>query len=217
MPRPTKARILTRTRHEWLECYLAVREMPFPHTDTLLLRIVQALLFRLMDKDPIGAKDLEILIHDMAAREHHFENFPTSSAYDEPDAWSKTMRSMDEMVTMLAVGRTSTRDSHYQAILRRQKDVLCWQLDSLPPFPFRCNQRSLRSQWLRKHQDEILKLVTVFPCQCTYSKALARNIKEEDIQDCRTPGRLTSLILAGIHKAAPQHILNLLKPSRTPH
>lgn len=121
MPRRLKNRPLTASRSDWLKSYLAVRAMPFPHSPELLQHIVMALLFRLKHKDPIGTRDLEILINDMAARERHFEHF--QSWYNEENSWDKTKAVMDTMVRVLAGGRTSTRASHYQGILQRQKDI----------------------------------------------------------------------------------------------
>lgn len=214
MPRPIKARPLTASRSDWLESYLAVRHSPIPRHPGLLRSIVFSLLRRLRGMDPVGTRDLEILLHDLAAREHHRETF--SLWYVEKPLADKVVKDMHTIVAMLAFGKSSSRSGHHQAVIRKQKDLLYWKLESLPPFPFAARQSVTPMEWLGTHEQAITSLLSVFLCQCKYPPSLTKKIKPSDLGSCRNPGRLISLLLSGLHGISIGYVENLLKASRTP-
>ncbi len=217
MGRHTKSRPLTPNREEWLECFYETRGWPIPQTADILIEIVNALLFRFKALDPVGSREIEILLQQMAAREWHFHHY--RARYEEDEGLErKTKALIAYEIEQIAQRRTARHPAHHRSTLCRQRDVFGWYIMN-HPFPWK--DRSKRRIWVKTHSDAIIEAIGVFLCTCRYPKAIKAeykiNSQTHSIEDCSTQGRLNAFILGSLHKIAPSHVENLLKPSRTPH
>lgn len=216
MGRKTKARPLTKNREEWLECYSETRGWPIPKSAYILRKIVGALLLRFKTLDPAGSREIEILLQQMAAREWHLEHYP--DRYKEEEGLEAKARAiLAHEISQIAEFRTGTNPAHHRSTLCRQRDVLGWFTTN---YPFPWNDRSKRRTWIETHSGAVIEAIGVFLCTCRYPETIEAEYEVKhhphSIDDCSTPGRLSTFILGSMHKIAPSHVENILKPSRTP-
>lgn len=216
MGRNTKVRPLTARREEWLECYYKTRDWPIPQTADILREVVNALMFRFRSLDPSGAREIEILLQQMAAREWHFHHYRERYAEDQ-NFEQRTRDLMISEIHQIAERRTITHPAHHRSTLCRQRDVFGW-FTTNNPFPW--NDISQRKNWIRTHSQALLESIGVFLCTCKYPTKIKSEYvvgaNTHSIISCHSQGQLNAFILGALHNIAPSHVQNLLKPSRAP-
>ena len=168
--------------------------------------IVWALLQRLTIKDALIGMYVESeikLLHVMEAILVDSKSALTPEDL-ESDAFQLGLRRI--------VWGPNRRQAHEPQIIFLQRDLLNDFLLERP-LPDPINKQNLR-RWLNKNAETIVRLLSVFPCNCVYRESLA-TMDDDLIEGIRTSGQLTDETLVALHGSSRSVIRKILShPSK---
>ncbi len=209
MGRPFKKLNLSPEFWIWLEALRAAKKDPIPQDPERLRILIEALLWRITDMDTDMGRSLRGLIQDITAGERYRE---LRADYFRKFPFVLDMLKRDEMIQLGGVFSARIKRSlHVDVHIEIQRTLLL-DYQEKNGYPKKVRNLLTRHEWLTKHSESIIDLLTNFTCNCTYENSL-NGISFNSIKRWKSNEEFLLLILATLHNSTPLHIRKVLRQS----
>ncbi len=183
---------------------------PIPHSADILRGIVRALLNRIDESRPRDAKYIKFTIRQLAVIDRDRNKWFKSFYQQVPGMFGFYLLMVGQLLAALQ-RKKLPRSHHHVRMLHLQQSLLTAFLKKHRP---QLGVDLNLGTWLKRHNKELLSLLTQVPCFCKQRESLVG--LDEEFPDCTgTLGEVVTLILAGLHRSKPENIRKLLK-KKTP-